>query len=335
MEKRRLGVSDIEVSPIGLGCWQFSQGHGFIGKTWGVVDQETTATIVRTARSGGINWFDTAEAYGNGRSEQSLSAALLSLGVRPGEAIVATKWMPFFRTARSLGQTIERRISCLSPYPIDLHQVHQPFSFSSISAQMQEMEKLVRAGRIRSIGVSNFNARQMEAAHAALKEQGIPLLSNQVRINLLYRRIEYDGVLEAARRLGITLIAWSPLAQGILTGRFHQDRDASRKVSRFRKLVGGHSDESIARTAPLISELSAIGKANGASAAQVALNWLITFYGDIVIAIPGATRPAQAEQSAGAMGFRLTAAQLARLDEVSRACAPRPRSGRASAGRAA
>ena len=330
MDKRRLGTSDIEVSPIGLGCWQFSLGHGFIGNAWGLVDQESVVSIVRTARAGGVNWFDTAEAYGNGMSEQALSAALQALGVKPGESLVATKWLPFFRTARSLRQTIDRRIECLSPYPIDLYQIHQPTSFSSIPVQMREMASLVREGKIRSVGVSNFSARQMEEAHAALKAVGVPLVSNQVRINLLYRRIEDNGILESARRLGITLIAWSPLAQGILSGRFHQDRNASRQVSRFRRLIGGHSDESIARTAPLIEELTAVGKAYGVSAAQVALNWLITFYGETVIAIPGATKPAQAEQSAAAMRFRLTSAELSRLDEVSRACARRGREARAA-----
>ena len=325
MDKRRLGTSDIEVSPIGLGCWQFSQGKGFIGNVWGNVDNETVVAIVKSARETGVNWFDTAEAYGNGKSEQALSSALKKLDVNPGEAVVATKWLPFFRTARSIRLTIDRRIECLSPYPIDLYQIHQPTSFSPISVQMREMARLVREGKIRSVGVSNFSARQMEEAHAALKAEGVPLISNQVRINLLYRRIEDNGLLESARRLGITLIAWSPLAQGILSGRFHEDRGASRHVSGFRRLIGGHSDESIARTAPLIKELTAVGKAYGVSAAQVALNWLITFYGETVIAIPGATKPAQAEQSAAAMQFRLTSAELSRLDEVSRACA---RSGR-------
>jgi aryl-alcohol dehydrogenase-like predicted oxidoreductase len=308
----------MEVSPIGLGCWQFSQGRGLVGKAWETIDQQTVTDIVRVARAVGINWFDTAEAYGNGRSEQTLADALQALDVRPGSEIVATKWLPFFRTAGSIRATIDRRLECLHPYPIDLYQVHQPTSFSPIPVQMREMARLVREGKIRSVGVSNFNARQMEEAHAALKAEGIPLLSNQVRINLLYRRIEDNGVLETARRLGVTLIAWSPLAQGILSGRFHRDRGASRKVSGFRRLVGGHSDRSIARTAPLIEELGAIAKAYGATEAQVALNWLINFYGETVVAIPGATRTVQAGESAAAMGFTLTGAELSRLDEISR-----------------
>ena len=320
MDKRRLGLTAIEVTSIGLGCWQFSQGQGFVGKTWGMVDKETITSIVRKARAGGVSWFDTAEAYGNGRSEQMLSAVLKALGVKPGEAVIATKWQPFFRRADSIGRTIDRRIECLAPYPIDLYQIHNPMSFSPIQAQVREMARLLKAEKIKAIGVSNFNARQMEQAHAILKAEGVALASNQVRINLLDRRIEDNGVLGAAKKLGVTLIAYSPLAQGILTGRFHHDRQASRKVSGIRRLIGGHSDKSIARTRPLIDELEAIAKANGVTPAIVALGWLITFYDQTVVAIPGATKPAQAEQSAQAMSLHLTSAELSRLDEVSKKC---------------
>jgi aryl-alcohol dehydrogenase-like predicted oxidoreductase len=321
MEKRRIGASGIEVTPIGLGCWQFSQGKGFIGGVWGNVAQDTVTEIVRTARSGGISWFDTAEAYGNGASERALSAALQALGVKPGDPVVATKWQPVFRSARSIGQTIDRRLECLAPFPIDLYQVHNPMSVSPLPVQMREMAKLLTAGKVRSIGISNFGARQMETAHAVLKAEGMALVSNQVRINLLDRRIETNGVLETARRLGVTLIAWSPLAQGILTGRFHRDRGESRRVSRIRRLIGGHSESRIARSAPLIEELTAVAKGHGATPAQVALAWLVTFYGDTVIAIPGATKPAQAAEAAAAMGLRLTPAEISRIDEVSRRCA--------------
>ena len=320
MEKRRLGLTAIEVTPIGLGCWQFSQGQGLMGNTWGMVDQETITSIVRTARAGGVSWFDTAEAYGNGRSEQMLSAALQATGTKPGEAVIATKWQPFFRRSDSIGKTIDRRIECLAPYPIDLYQIHNPMSFSPIPVQMREMARLLRAGKIKAVGVSNFNVRQMEQAHAILKAEGVTLASNQVRINLLNRKIEDNGVLSAAKKLGVTLIAYSRLAQGILTGRFHHDRQASRKVSGIRRLIGGHGEKSIARTRPLIDELEAIAKAYDTTAAQVALSWLITYYGPTVVAIPGATRPAQAEQVAAAMSLRLTSAEMSRLDETSRKC---------------
>lgn len=319
MEKRRLGKTDIEITPIGLGCWQFSQGANWMSRVWDTVPQEAITLIVDTALKGGMNWFDTAEAYGSGRSEQMLAAALSSLGVKPGSVVVATKWFPIFRTSRSIAATIDARIACLGRYPIDLYQIHQPWSFSPIPAQMKEMAKLLRAGKIRSIGVSNFSARQMERAHTALASEGIVLASNQVRFNLLDRRIEQSGVLESAKRLGITIIAWSPLAQGVLTGRFHEDPSLMQKLSGMRKMMGRLGPAGLDRARPLIDELRLVARAHGISAVQAALAWTVSFHGETIVAIPGATKAAQAEQSAGSMAVRLTEKELARIDELSRA----------------
>ena len=219
MEKRRLGRTGIEITPIGLGCWQFSRGTGLMaGMVWDDIGQEAVTSVIAAALRAGVSWFDTAESYGNGASEKSLATALSSLGVAPGSVGIATKWWPLFRGAASIEATIDARSAALSPYPIDLHQVHQPISISPVRAQMKGMAQLVRAGRIRAVGVSNFSARQMQEAHAALAAEGIPLASNQVRFSLLDRSIETNGVLEAARRLGVTIIAWSPLAQGCSPG---------------------------------------------------------------------------------------------------------------------
>jgi aryl-alcohol dehydrogenase-like predicted oxidoreductase len=323
MQKRRLGRTDIEITPIGLGCWQFSQGANWMSRVWDTVPQETITAIIDTALKGGVNWFDTAEAYGSGRSEKMLSAALSRLAVKPGSVVVATKWFPMFRTARSIPATIETRIACLDSYPIDLYQIHQPWSYSPIPAQMKAMAGLLRAGKIRSIGVSNFSARQMERAHTALASEGIVLASNQIRFNLLDRAIERNGLLEAAKRLGITLIAWSPLAQGVLTGRFHEDPSLVQKLSPMRKMMGRLGPSGLARSRPLIDELRLIARAHGISPAQVALAWTVSFHGETVVAIPGATKTAQAEQSAGSMAVRLAEKELARIDELSRAAGRR------------
>jgi aryl-alcohol dehydrogenase-like predicted oxidoreductase len=326
MEKRRLGKTDIEITPIGLGCMQFSQGSGFMGRmVWDAIGQEVITAVIAAALKAGVNWFDTAEGYGNGMSEKSLAAGLAALGVAPGSVGIATKWWPLLRTAGSIGATVDARIGALSPYPIDLHQVHQPISLSSIPAQMREMAKLVRARKVRAVGVSNFSARQMEQAHAALAAEGIPLASNQVRFNLLDRAIESNGILETARRLGITIIAYSPLAQGMLTGRFHDEPSLVKSLPRGRKLMGGFSSEGLARTAPLIEELRAVAKAHGASVPQGALSWTVNFHGKTVVAIPGATRPAQATASAAAIGMTLSEKELSGIDEASRDVARRRR----------
>jgi aryl-alcohol dehydrogenase-like predicted oxidoreductase len=322
MDARKLGRTDVEVSPIGLGCWQFSQGKGATGRMWSVLDQGTMDGVVGAALKGGITWFDTAQAYGNGASERALSDALRHLDIEPGSVAVATKWLPILKTARDIPRTIGTRIECLRPYPIDLFQVHIPWSVSSIAAQIRAMAALVRAGTVRAVGVSNFSARQMERASAALQAEGLTLASNQVRVNLLDRGIESNGVLDAARRLGVTLIAYSPLAQGILAGRYHEDPGRVRALpwgrrSRLSPSSRFLTSAGLARSAPLVAELRAVGEAHGVSPAQVALAWLVTHYGHTVVAIPGASRPEQAAAAAAAMDLQLTEAEMASLDGIS------------------
>jgi aryl-alcohol dehydrogenase-like predicted oxidoreductase len=158
----------------------------------------------------------------------------------------------------------------------------------------------------------------MEKAHAALAAEGIALASNQVRINLLDRSIERNGLLAAAKRLGIGLIAYSPLAQGVLTGRFHDDPAQASAVSGMRRSYSKLGNTALERSAPVVRELKAIAAAHGATPAMTALAWILAFYGPILFAIPGATKPAQAEQNAGAMGLSLSAKELSALDEASR-----------------
>jgi aryl-alcohol dehydrogenase-like predicted oxidoreductase len=320
METLRLGRTDIEVTPIGLGTWQFARGAGMSGSYWPSIDQDGISAVVGTALKGGIDWFDTAEMYGSGRSERALAAGLSGSGARPGSVVVATKWWPFPRTALSIGRTIESRIACLAPYPVDLFQVHQPWSLSRIPAQMRAFAALVRAKKIRAAGVSNFPARQMEQAHAVLAAGGIPLASNQVRFNLLDRRIEANGVLASARRLGVTLIAWSPLAQGMLTGRFHDDPALAARLAPGRRFLNGITPARLAATAPLLATLRAVAAAHGITAAQAALAWTVRFHGDAVVAIPGASKPRQAAESAEAIRVKLSPKELAAIDAASWRC---------------
>jgi aryl-alcohol dehydrogenase-like predicted oxidoreductase len=328
MDARKLGQTDLEVSPIGLGCWQFSQGKNMTGRMWSVLDQGTMDAVVAAALDGGVTWFDTAQAYGNGASERALAAALQHRGVEPGSVRIATKWLPLGKPASDIPRTIGTRLECLQPYPVDLFQVHVPLSRSSIPAQMREMAKLVRACKVRAVGVSNFSAKQMAQAAAALRDEGLTLASNQVRINLLDRRVETNGVLATAQGLGVTLIAYSPLAQGVLTGRFHDDPGLARALpwgrrSRLSPASRFLTPNGLRRSAPLIAELRAVGEAHGATVAQVALAWLVTQYGDTVVAIPGASRPEQASAAAAAMDVHLTEAELASIDAISAAVAKR------------
>ena len=169
---------------------------------------------------------------------------------------------------------------------------------------------------------------QMAKAGAALQAEGLPLAANQVRINLLDRAIETNGVLDLARKHRVTLIAYSPLAQGILTGRYHDDPAAVRALpygrrSRLSPSSRFLTSRGLARSAPLIDALRAVGAAHGATPAQVALAWLVSYYGDTVVAIPGASRPEQATAAAAAMDLRLSAAEMASLDAISAAVTKR------------
>jgi aryl-alcohol dehydrogenase-like predicted oxidoreductase len=306
------------MSAIGLGCWQFSQARGFIGGFWEALAPDVVQKIVETSLGGGIDWFDTAEAYGNGASEQALAQALTQAGKRPGDVRIATKWMPVLRRASSIKATIGDRLKFLSPFPIDLHQVHQPYALSSIESQMNAMADLVRDGKIGAVGVSNYNATRMRKAHAALKARGLPLVSNQVKYSLLDRTIESNGVMAAAKELGITIIAYSPLEQGLLSGKFHDDPKLIQGRVGPRKLMPQFRQSGLERSRPLIDELRKIGQARGVTASQVALNWLLTFHGETVMAIPGATRVGHVEENVGSMGFELNAQEKAKIDELSR-----------------
>jgi aryl-alcohol dehydrogenase-like predicted oxidoreductase len=315
MNLRTLGKTGIEVSPIGLGVMQFSGGKGVYGLMFPELSQEEKNTIVKTALDGGINWFDSAEMYGMGRSEQSLANALKALGMKDHDVVVATKWFPIFRWAMNIPRTIKKRIQYLDGYTIDLYMVHQPWGFSPPEAEMDAMADLVNAGKIRSVGVSNFNTEQMRRAHSALQKRGLPLAVNQMPYSLLHRKIETSGALDAAKDLGVTIIAYTPLAYGVLSGKYHKDPERINQVPFPRRKM---LQRNIERSRPLIETMETIAARNDVTLAQVALNWVINFQGETVVTIPGATKVHQVEQSAGAMKFRLSDEELSQLDELSR-----------------
>lgn len=274
-----LGSTDIGITPIGLDCRQFSMGRGFVGGDWGTASAEEVRSIVRLSLEGGINWFDTAEAYGLRNSERAPSSALGGVAVAPGNVVIATKWFPAFR-----------------------------------------MADLLDAGKIRAAGVSNFTAGRMRAADESLCRRGYRLASNQVRYNLVARGIERNGVLDAARELGVTIIAYSPLAQGLLTGKFHDDPSLVRSRPGPRRLFPSFRRKNLRATRALIDRLGAVADAHSATAAQVALAALVQRYGETVVAVPGATTSSHAVQNAAARNLELSKVELesiwTRSDEV-------------------
>jgi len=285
-----------------------------MSKAFPALSDEESNGIVKAALEGGINWFDTAEIYGQGRSEARLSKGLKAAGITNDEIIVETKWFPLFRTARNIPKTIEKRLNFLDGYTIDIYLVHQPIGFSSPEAEMNAMADLVEAGKIRSVGVSNFNAERMRRAHAALEKRGLPLVVNQMNYSLLNRKIETNGVLEAAKELGVTIVAYTPLGYGLLTGKYHKNPGLLGEKPRYRQRMMGPKIEHSKR---VVETLSEIAEKYGVLPGQVALNWLVTSQGETVVAIPGATKVRQVEESAGAMKFELSEGEIARIDEVS------------------
>ena len=312
---RPLGKTDIQVTPIGLGVMELAGGGGLAGRGFPIIPQTDKNAIIQAALDGGINWFDTAELYGAGVSERSLADGLKAAGKRPGQVVVATKWLPLLRTARNIPRTITDRLRFLEGYPIDLYYVHMPLSFSSPEAEMNAMADLVAAGQIRSVGVSNFNPARMRRAHAALAKRGLPLATNQVHYSLLHRQIEADGTLETARELGVTITAYTPLASGLLTGKYHKNPELLKNKNFYWR---GRMQRQLEASRPVVAALEELAAKYQVTPAQIALNWIIWFNGELVVTIPGATQVKQAAENAAAMHFKLADADLARLDELSR-----------------
>jgi aryl-alcohol dehydrogenase-like predicted oxidoreductase len=313
---RPLGRTGIMVTAIGLGCWQFSKRNNMAGKFWPVLEDDLIDRIVSLSLEGGINWFDTAEVYGNGASEKALSKALQAAEKKPGEVFIATKWWPMFRFASNISKTIDERIKALSPYPIDLYQVHQPWGFSGERSEMTAMAELLNKKLIKSIGVSNFPAQMMKSAWETLDRKGVLLASNQVSYNLLDRRIESNGVMDLAKKLGISIIAYSPLAQGLVTGKFHDNPELLKNIG-FRKYNSQFKPKGLEKSRPVVMLVKKLAIRYNVTPSQIALNWLIHYHGDMVVAIPGATREIHIKENTGAMSFRLSEEDMARLDKES------------------
>ncbi|MEM1023628.1 MAG: aldo/keto reductase [Myxococcota bacterium] len=321
MELRRLGRTDLRLSPLGLGCWQFARGRGLTGSYWPALDEATTRAVVATSIEAGVNWFDTAEAYGQGASERSLVDALRAAEVEPGRIVVATKWWPTLRTSPSVLDTFHHREEALRPFPIDLHQVHHPYALSPVEAVIRAMAKLKRKGRIKAIGVSNYDQGRLERALLALREEELHVASNQVKYSLLDRSIEANGLLAFCRNQRVSVLAYSPLEQGLLSGKYHRAPELLKKLSLVRRFLPRYQEETLQRTRPVVEAVESVAAEQGATPAQVALSWVMA---KGVFAIAGARSADQARDNTGALEVHLTPAQMSRLDEVSTAFRTQP-----------
>lgn len=310
-----LGSTGLRVPRLGVGAmvWgdmaaapRWNPARGVYGPTSTKEDQNEALEISLAA---GVNLVDTAAMYGKGASERRVGE--LTEG---RDVLVATKFPSgFLARAGSLPAALDSSLARLRRAVIDLYQIHYPMRWMSIPTLMGLMADAVVAGKVRAVGVSNYSAAQMRTAHAALADRGIPLASNQVQYSLLHRNPEVDGVLETCRELGVTLMAYMPLASGALTGKY----SAEHRPSGWRKYMGFFRGRGLARVEAVNELLREIAKSRrDATPSQVALRWLIQQ--DNVLPIPGAKNGRQAAQNAGALSFELTAPEMDALDHATR-----------------
>ncbi len=290
---------------MGLGAWQW--GDRLVWQFGQGYSEREVHDAFKLSVDEGVLLIDTAEAYGNGLSER-----LLGRFIKETEqpVLIATKYFPFpWRLLRSsMPRALKNSLDRIGVESVDLYQIHWPTPLMSVDRMMDGMIECARSGMTRTVGVSNFNQTQMLTAYSALARQNIPLASNQVHYSLLNRKVEKNGLLARCKELGVRLIAYSPLEKGLLSGKYNvENRPPGTRAGTYAGLLP--------RIDPLIKLMTNIGQDHGGkSNAQVALNWTIC---KGTLPIPGAKNLKQAEENTGALGWKLTEDEVAKLDEMS------------------
>jgi aryl-alcohol dehydrogenase-like predicted oxidoreductase len=311
MQTIQLGSSGATVTALGVGTWSWGDTLFWAyGKDFGAED---VAGAFQASVDAGVTFFDTAEIYGLGESER-LIGKFCQQTSQPVQ--IATKYFPvpgrWNRAAitEALTASLER----LQTSQISLYQIHWPLEFLLKTKDFMEvLADEVKKGRIQSVGVSNYSAKQMTEAHEYLAAKGIPLAVNQVPYSLLTRQIEQNGTMAKARQLGVTILAYSPLAQGLLTGKYTDQ--TVKNLQGARRIDPRFSPKGLQKREPLFTALKEIAAKYDKTPAQVSLNWLIC-QGN-VIPIPGAKNADQARQNAGALGWALTPEEVELLRQKS------------------
>ena len=295
----------LHVIEMGLGAWQWGDrivwqyGHGYSAEE---VHQAFQASLEE-----GVRFVDTAEVYGNGRSERLLGQFLKETDQA---VLIATKFFPLpWRFGKgSIPRALKGSLARLAVESVDLYQIHWPTPLMSVDTMMEGLAECAKSGMARTVGVSNFEQSRMLAAYSALARYDVVLASNQLHYSLLNRTVEKNGTLARCKELGIRLIAYSPLEQGLLTGKYSVEAPPPGSRGRMYTSL-------LPRIGPLLKLMTEIGQDHGGkSNTQVALNWLI-YKG--VLPIPGAKNAKQARENAGGLGWKLTDEEAAKLDEAS------------------
>lgn len=322
MKKKKLGNSDLQITPIGLGAW--AMGGGGWEFAWGPQNDSDSIAAIHEGLDRGINWIDTAAAYGLGHSEEIVAQALKGRGDRP---YVFTKCSLVWNERGNIGHSLnaesirrecEASLRRLKVDVIDLYQIHWPIPDQEIEEGWTELAKLKEEGKLRYIGVSNFDARQMRRAFAIA-----PITSLQPPYSLSSRQIESETLSFAARH-NIGVIVYSPMSSGLLSGRMTRERIARLPDDDWRKRGRNFQEPLLSHNLRLVELLREIGFRHGLTAGEVAIAWTLNNPA-VTAAIVGVRRPQQVAEIVGAGNFRLSddemheiaRAQMAEAAEVS------------------
>jgi aryl-alcohol dehydrogenase-like predicted oxidoreductase len=298
---------DRPMAPLGVGTWAWGDRS-----TWGMGGYDASLTEAGIAEAweasieAGLALFDTAEVYGGGESERIIGRLLAQEPSRRDSIVLATKFMPVpykLDVKRAMRTALEKSIERLGVERVDLYQIHGPISIRSKAVLAEALAEVRQAGLTSAVGVSNYSVKEMTQIHGELAQRGVPLASNQVEYSLLRRVPETGGLLEACGRLGVTLLAYSPIGQGRLTGKYSAANPPPGKR--------GFSAHPMTQVDAVVSVVRRIGEAHEKSPSQVALRWLID---KGAVPIPGAKNAAQARENAGALGWSLSSEELTALD---------------------
>ena len=310
-ELRRLGNSDLHISPLGVGAWAIGGGGWEFG--WGEQDDRDSIHAIRAALDAGFNWIDTAAVYGLGHSEEVVSKALEGVSAKP---YIFTKcerrWgadrkiFPSLK-ADSIRQECEDSLRRLKVDAIDLYQVHWPQPDEDLEEGWTELARLKEEGKVRWIGVSNFNIEQLKRAMKIA-----PITSLQPPYSLLVRDAEKD-LLPFARENNIGVIVYSPMRAGLLTGRMTRERALNLPKDDWRSRNTDFQEPRLSRNLELVEVLRRIGDRHGRTPGEVALAWVLNNPA-VTAAIVGLRRADQVQGVAGALTFRLNEAEVAEIE---------------------
>jgi aryl-alcohol dehydrogenase-like predicted oxidoreductase len=311
MQTRQLGNSDLNITPIGVGAW--AMGGGDWAFAWGAQDDQDSINAIRAALDAGMNWIDTAMVYGHGHSEQVVGRAIAGLNNKPyvftkcsrkraedGSLIGVLK-------ADSIRAECEASLRNLNVDVIDLYQIHWPIPVEDIEEGWETLARLKDEGKVRWIGVSNFNAEQMQRVQPIA-----PITSLQPPYSLLRREIEANELpFVAANNIGV--IAYSPMASGLLSGKMTKERVANFPDNDWRRNRDAFQEPQLSRNLALAEKLAEIGARHGRSAGEAAIAWTLR-RPEVTAAIVGIRTPEQVAGVIGAGEFRLSQEEIAEIE---------------------